>query len=156
MSYTKKEFILESLSEIGIASYVFDVDNEQLQTALKKLDAMMATWNFQGIRIGYPLPLNPNDSTLDDDTNVPDSADEAIILNLAIRLAPSYGKMVQAETKQIAKEAYNTLLGVALTPNQVSLGLIQTGAGSKRVKNTFVQTYTEPLDAGNDSEIIYN
>ena len=55
MSWTKRQFINAALEEIGLASYVFDIQPEELESALRRLDAMMADWNAKGIRIGYPL-----------------------------------------------------------------------------------------------------
>jgi hypothetical protein len=88
MSYKKRQFISAAFEEIGLASYVFDLQPEQLQSALRRLDAMMADWNAKGIRLGYPLPSSPQDSDLDEDTLVPDSAYEAIICSLGHQAGP--------------------------------------------------------------------
>lgn len=154
MGYTKKEFIEGALAELGIATYIFNIEPEQLTSALNKLDAMMATWNFQGIRVGYPLPSSPSDSDISQQTNVSDSANEAIVLNLAIRLAPSYGKVVSTETKVSAKSAYNTLLGIATTPEEMSLGMLPKGAGYKCVDSVYINDINKNINAGNDSDII--
>ena len=77
MGWTKRQFVLQAFEEIGLASYVYDLTPEQLNSALFKLDAMMGTWNGKGIRIGYPTPGDPESSDLDAQTNVPDSANEA-------------------------------------------------------------------------------
>ena len=65
---------------------------------------MLAEWNAKGIRLGYPIPGSPDDDLASEAAAVPDSAYEAVILNLAIRLAPQYGKTVALETKATAKE----------------------------------------------------
>ena len=114
MGYKKRQFISAAFEEIGLASYVFDLQPEQLDSALRRLDAMIADWNAKGIRLGYPLPSSPQDSDLDEETNVPDSAYEAIICSLAIRLAPSYGKQVMAETKTTAKHVWFLLEGCVI------------------------------------------
>ena len=111
MGYSKRQFIEAALAEIGLASYVFDLQPEQLEAARQRLDSMMADWNGKGIRLGYPIPVSPQDGSIDEQTNVPDSAYEAIICNLGIRLAPSYGKQVMNETKATAKQGYDTLIG---------------------------------------------
>mgnify|MGYP000165071707 CR=1 FL=1 len=112
MSWTKRQFVDQAFEEIGYASYTFDLEPEQLQAAMRRLDSMMATWNGRGIRVGYPLPATPGAGDLDDLTDVPDYANEAIYLNLAIRIAPTVGKAVSRETKVAAKfyslfERYN-------------------------------------------------
>ena len=90
-----------------------------LQLALRRLDAMMAGWNARGIRLGYPLPSSPSDSSLTEPTGVPDRANEAVILNLAILLAPGIGKTVSADTRIQARAALNTLLARAAMPPEM-------------------------------------
>lgn len=56
MGWTKRQFVTQAFEEIGLASYVFDLTPEQLDSALRRLDTMIASWNALGIRLGYPLP----------------------------------------------------------------------------------------------------
>lgn len=160
MGYSKRQFVTAALEEIGLASYVFDLQPEQLESALRRLDAMLAEWNGKGIRLGYPLPGSPQDSDLDEPSNVPDSANEAIITNLAIRIAPSYGKQLMTETKTTAKNSYNTLLQRATMPMEQQLpGTMPLGAGNKPWRtydNPFVRPPVDPLLAGQDSAIDFN
>ena len=157
MGWTKRQFVNQALEEIGLASYVFDVTPEQLQAALRRLDAMMASWNALGIRLGYPLPSSPQDSDLDEQTNVPDSANEAIYTNLSIKLAPSYGKQVMNETKTTARSSYKTLLSIAAMPNQQQLpGTMPSGAGNKPWRvydDPFIRRPVDPVLAGQDGPI---
>jgi len=64
MSWTKRQFITQAFEEIGLAAYVFDLTAEQLDSALRRMDSMVAGWNANGVRIGYPLPGSPEDSDL--------------------------------------------------------------------------------------------
>lgn len=159
MGWTKRQFIEQAFDEIGLASYVFDLGPEQMQSALRRLDMMMAAWNALGLRLAYPLPSNPQDSDLDEETNVPDSANQAIYTNLAIKLAPSYGKQVMPETKVSAKEAYNTLLSRAAMPMEQQMpGTMPSGAGNKSWRNyddPFLQRPVDPVLAGQDGPIDY-
>lgn len=160
MGYSKRQFVAAAFEEIGLASYVFDLQPEQLQSALRRLDAMMADWNGKGIRLGYPLPGSPQDSELDEPTLVPDSANQAILTNLAIRLAPSYGKMLMPETKAVAKDSYNTLLQRATAPIPQQLpATMPSGAGNKPWRvydNPFLRPPVDPVDTGPDGPIQYN
>jgi hypothetical protein len=132
MGWTKRQFIETALEEIGFASYVYDIQPEQLNSALRKMDAMLSTWYGQEIRIGYPVPTSPENSDLDEETNVPDAANEAILLNLAVRLGPSFGKTVSIDTKVSAKKAYDQLLGRAMMPAEMSLpSTMPSGAGNR-------------------------
>jgi hypothetical protein len=151
MSWTKRQIVLEAFDTIGLASYVFDLQPEQLQSALRKLDTMMATWNARGIRLGYPLPSSPQDSDIDQETEVPDSAFEAVYTNLALKIAPSFGKQVAIEVKVSAKQAYDTLLQRATAPIQMQLPrTMPAGSGRKpwRYDNPFVRTPEKPVQTG--------
>jgi hypothetical protein len=160
MSYTKRQFVTAAFEEIGLASYVFDLQPQDLQTALRRLDAMMAEWNAKGIRLGYPIPSNPQQSDLDEETFVPDSANEAIITNLGIRIGPGFGKSVAMDTKVIAKQGYNTLLSRAAIPAQQQLpGTMPSGQGNKPWRvydDPFIRPPIDPATAGPDGQIKYN
>lgn len=158
MSWTKRQFISSALEEIGLASYEFDIDPMQQESAMRRLDALMASWNARGIRIGYPIPSSPENSDLDQETEVPDSANMAIILALAIVLAPSYGKMVSPDTKRMAKESYRTLLNSIVEPIPVQFpGTMPRGAGHKphrgSIYNEFLNPPVDPILAGKDSTL---
>jgi hypothetical protein len=160
MGYSKRQFVYAALEEIGLASYVFDLSPEQLQSSLMRLDSMVADWNGKGIRIGYPIPSSPQFSDLDEPSNVPDRANEAIITNLALKLAPSYGKAVMPETKINARIGYETLLQRAAMPPQQQLpATMPAGAGNKPWRmydNPFLRGPADPVDAGPDGVIEYN
>ncbi len=114
MSYTKRQFIQAAYRKIGLAAYVFDITPDEMDAAIEDLDTMMATWNGKGIRLAYPLPGSPDYAGLDEITSVPDSANEAVITNLALRLAPAYGKQVAVEVKASARQGYEVLLAARL------------------------------------------
>jgi hypothetical protein len=152
---TKRQLIEAAHAELGLADYVFDLPAEQLQLALSRLDAMMAEWNGNGLRLGYAIPGNVEGGDLDTDAGVPDRAWEAIVLNLAIRLAPQFGKQVATETKAGASKALNMLYGKVL-PGQVSLGRTIAGAGNKPWRwqlDPFLVPEPEGIDVGPDGEL---
>lgn len=157
MSWTKRQFVEQAFEEIGYASYAYDLETEQLQAALRRLDAMMSTWNGRTIRLGYPLPSSPQDSDLDEETNVPDIANEAIYLNLSLRIAPIVGKVVAPETKMAAREAYKELLKRAAMPNEMQFPeTLPAGQGNKPWRwrdSPFIRPPKDPVDAGPDGEI---
>ena len=160
MSWTKKQFITQAYKEIGLAAYIYDLQPEQLQDAGVTLDAMMAMWNGKGIRIGYPIASNPEDVDIDTETNVPDSANLAIYMNLAILLAPGFGKIVSPETKRAAKDGYDVLAarGQAPGPKQMPKGYPK-GAGHKAWRDNhypFTPAPADEIEAGTDSIIEFD
>lgn len=158
MGWTKRQLIEQAFEEIGLASYVYDLTPEQLQSALRRMDAMIGGWNANGIRIGYPLPSAPDLSDIDQDAGVPDFATEALYTNLAVRLAPSFGKTVSPELKAYAKDAYGNLANQTAIPT-IERQLPQTmprGAGTKpwrNYNNPFVQKPEDPILSGSDGLI---
>lgn len=160
MGYSKLQFVQAAFEEIGLAAYVFDLQPQQIESALRRLDAMMADWNGKGIRLAYPIPSSPENSDINAETGVPDSANEAIITNLAIRLAPSYGKQVMPQTQTVARNAYQTLLSRATTPAEQQMpGTMPAGAGNKPWRlydDPFLRRPEEGVLAGQDGDIEYN
>lgn len=160
MGYSKRQFILAAVEEIGLAAYTFDLQPDQLESARRRLDAMIADWNGKGIRLGYPIPSSPQDGSIDEETNVPDSAYEAIICSLGIRLAPSYGKQVMPMTMATAKQGYDTLLQRATYPLEQQMpSTMPSGAGNKPWRvydNPFVRPPVDPVQVGPDGPLELN
>lgn len=160
MGYSKRQFIVAALEEIGLASYAFDMQPEQIESALRRLDSMMADWNAKGIRLGYPLPSSPQYSDVDAQSEVPDSAYEAIITNLAIRIAPSYGRDVMPDTRATAKNSYNVLLQRSTSPIEMQLpNTMPAGAGHKPWNinyDPFLKTPDDPISVGPDGNLEFN
>jgi hypothetical protein len=160
MAYTKRQFVEAALTEIGLASYVFDIQPEQLEYARRRLDAMMADWNGKGIRLSYPIPASPEQGSLAEETNVPDSANEAVILNLAVRLAPSYGKQIMPDTRLVAKAAYDTVLQRATAPIELQFpDTLPSGAGNKYWRDAddpFMPTPVDPVETGPEGILEFN
>lgn len=161
MAWSKRQLVDSAFEEIGLASYVFDLSPEQLQSAVKRLDAMMATWAEKGILVSFPVSANPDDGALAQDTGIPDYAAEAIYINLAVRLAPTVGKTVSPETKAAAKAAYDALVTRFAIPNQqqYSAGLPK-GAGAKpwRMNGDPFLPYpdTAPITLGGNDQLTFN
>ena len=161
MTYTKLDVIQQAYSEIGLGSYVFDADAEELQYALRQLDGMMAQWNGKGIRLGYPLPSAYNKSSLSDDINVPDMALEAMYKGLAVRISPALGKMPSPDTKVAARQGYMSLLSRSAHPLEkpVDNRMVPAGAGNKdwRYNNDpYLAKTAEAIDAGPDDELEFD
>lgn len=154
MSYTKGQLVEAAYAEIGMAAFMFDLEPEDLQAALRKLDAMMAMWNGRGIRLGYPIPLAPLSSTLTEDSTLPDWSISAVIANLGIQIAPLYGKVVSAETRFNARDAYNMVLSRSAMPPEMQFpNTLPAGAGNKpwTIDSPFMRDPVDQLLTGPDS-----
>jgi hypothetical protein len=153
MSYTKGELVNDAFNEIGIADYEFDVTASQSVAALRKLDSMMAGWDARGIKLSYPVPSGSNGSNTDEDSNIPDSAWEAVVLNLALRIAPSFGKNVSIQTMANAKFALNTLFSMFAQAPEMQLPSMPRGAGYKEYDYRFTPDPENTLKDGDSAEL---
>jgi P22 tail accessory factor len=132
MGWTKRQFVEKAYSKIGLGVDSFDIPPAKLNDAMTDMDAMIATWNAKGLRIGYPLASSPTSGDLDQQTGVPDSCNEAIFLNLALRVGVSIGKQLSTDLKDAAKNALDALYAIANRPPQQNYpSTLPRGAGNK-------------------------
>lgn len=160
MSWTKQQIIDDAYGELALQGFVFTLDPDMLQSALRRLDSMMATWNGKGIRLGYALPSSSASSSLDSESGLPDWANEAAYLNLALRLAAGHGKVIAQGTAIAAKQAYDGLLSrIAYPPQQQLPGNLPRGSGNKPHRgqqNPFFSPVESIVTSNGDSEIELN
>jgi hypothetical protein len=161
MGWTKQQFVSKALSSIGMANYSFDIQPEQTQDILSSLDSMMAAWDSIGIRLGYPMPSGMTTSDLSSETGVPDTANLAVYSNLALTVAPMFGKTISPELKIMADKAYKMLLSLFAYPTDIRQQLPSTmplGAGNKTwsIDHPFVIAPVVPLLAGQDAVVEFN
>lgn len=158
MSWTKRQLITQAYDELGLADYVFDLEPQQLQSACQRMDAMIASWVARGIQIAYPLSTSPNTTDIDSDSTLPDFCNEAVYLNLAIRLGASMGKSLSPDTRKNAKEAYLFMLDGLTFPVQ-EMQFPQTlprGQGQKPWRtydNPYFRPPSEGILAGPEGDI---
>lgn len=132
MSYTKRQFIQDAFANNGVTVYDMDIDGGEYQIALNKLDNMMSEWDADGIRVSYPLPRSPSESSLDTLTAVPQKANNAIVVNLANRIASIIRKPVTRDMKVEAKDAKRALIkSLVNIKEQQYLDTTPKGAGYK-------------------------
>lgn len=157
MAYSKEYYVKQGFAKIGLASYIYDLQPEQLEVGLELLDSMMATWDSQGIRVGWSIPNAEDQSSLDDEVDVPYYARESIFLELGKRLAPNFGKTISQEMKDNADTAMNALMREMAQPTPMQYpGTLPSGAGNKpwrTVNNPFLGPPVNPILAGGDSPI---
>jgi hypothetical protein len=129
---TKRQLIVLSYEAVGLAGYIYDLMPEQLESARLKLDAMMAEWNGRGLNLSWPIPSSPENGDIDDETNLPDWALEAVYLNLGPRLANAHGKQVTPMYLAMARAALNGVMSRTVKPAARKMpGGFPLGAGYK-------------------------
>ena len=158
MSWTKLDLVMRAFSKIGYSN-TFDLAPEQIEDAVVAMDAMVASWAAEGIRIGYSMASAPNTSKSTDDSGVIDAANEAVYFNLAKRIAGEFGKTLAQSDLVIAKQGYDALLNKVISrsviPMQYPCGLPR-GAGNKPWRNNqpFVTRPVDDLQVGPDDNLV--
>lgn len=141
MSWTKKQIIEQAFAEIGIASFTFDTTADERENSLRILDTMMAEWTTKGIVFAptvYPATVNPGGGDIDAETNAPNDAVAPMYYNLALRLAPGFGKTPSNQTMLDAKSGFSLLAQAITVPTIRMVGMIR-GAGAKTPINPFIR-----------------
>ena len=153
---TKREHVIYALEELGLLGNGIEITPEEVVSGIKRLDNMMAVWETYGIRVGY------NFASTDADANsgVPQSADDVIGANLAVRFAPTFGKTLSVDTKIAASKGYDALILKFMTVPEMQYGRdLPRGAGNKPWREqggVFFQEDTSRVDVGPDSELEFN
>lgn len=158
MSWTKRQIVVGAFEELGLGLSEFDIGPQNLESALRRLDVMMADWNGHGIRIGYAA-ADPNSSSLDQDSGVPDWSIRAILVNLAIQIAPMFGKQLPREVRVTAKEAFDNTLSRSSNEDPIEMEMpssLPMGAGNRIDGNnnrTFFPQPTDDVEVGPDGDL---
>jgi len=133
VSYTKADIVSQALSELGLADYEFDITPDEVASGVRRLDQMMSMWADKGIRVPYNAG-----GDFGEDANIPASATEAVVTNLALRLASSYGKQVSMQVAANAKASLDSLMRISAWPVERQFRPMPKGAGHKvAVTNTY-------------------
>lgn len=149
---TKRQIIEMAYSAAGLAGFVYDLQPEQLESSRRMLDAMMAQWNAQGIRLGWPIPSSPIDGDVDEETNLPDSALAAVYLSLGPLVANMHGKQMTPNYIGMMRSAKDSMMTQAVKPVARQMpGGYPLGAGYKTFSGPAWSSAPEPvLSAGNE------
>lgn len=90
---------------IGVADPEETIDDALGQRGVKTLNQMIARWQRDGVGISYTQI-----TTVQDDITAPIETHEAIEANLALKLAPRFGRSASAEVQAAARYGYDALL----------------------------------------------
>lgn len=163
MGWNKRQLIADAFGELALAGYDFDISPDEEQAAARRLDMMMATWSTQGLQLGYQLSTSPDSIDLDADSGLPLHAVEAVVMQLAVRIAASKGKALAPSTSRNAKGAYDALMSRAAS-DQVQQQQLPSGtprgAGSKAWRSInrafFPVPDKSPLQSADDGGLSFS
>jgi hypothetical protein len=146
MGWTKRQLVMAALAEIGVAQAGVDLTADELADACRRLDAMMGAWDADGIHIGYPISGSAA-VALDTDTALWVSAVRAVVCNLAVEVAPMFGREPMRATVANAKRGLSTLQARTSAPPSLQLpATLPAGAGSRWSGSVLRPFVTPPVD----------
>lgn len=156
MAWTKRLLVQKAYGDLGLAAYAFDLSPDEMEDGVLTMDAMMASWEAEGIRLGYQATLDPLSADPDQDSGLPDWANTAVYKNLAIQQASAFGKAVNPSLAVAAKRAFDAMVGLLAANNVPQMqfkGNLPIGAGWKRAtinRGPFVPAPQAYLTTGPD------
>lgn len=131
MGWTKRQVVAKAYGVTGVAEA--NMDTEELLEGMTSLDAMMASWEGRGMRLGYLASNTPTEGDLGQDTGLPPWAIQAVYLNLGIELAAVNGREVMPDTRALAERALNAVRLRTRRGAQMKLGPgVPAGGGNRR------------------------
>ncbi|MBB4857008.1 hypothetical protein HNO88_000305 [Novosphingobium chloroacetimidivorans] len=129
---TKRQLIEQMFVECGVNGWEYDIQPEEKQKALTRLDALMAELAGRGMALGYNAPDEIGGGDLDDELGVPDQAFYGLAVLGAERLSPTMGKTQSVATRQALTAAMKAVRSAALVlvPDQ-AVGNMRVGSGNR-------------------------
>jgi hypothetical protein len=112
MSITNVEIIGDALRELGVISEIQTPSAEQGAHALRKLNQMMAEWKDVKVDLGYYAQ-----DTMSDTCPIPEYAENGVLTQLALRLAPNYGAQVPPELAIAANTGWTVIFSRMVNQN---------------------------------------
>ena len=127
----------DAFEEIGVKTAEVPLTNDELQSGIRRCNDMLLEWDDIGIIVGYSEVLNG-----DDTVNVERNAVAAVKYNLAIRLAPSYQKLVGAALAALASGTIEVLMASSTDLSNIAYpDTLTLGSGNQCANNDTNQRF---------------
>jgi hypothetical protein len=112
---TANDLIRQALLELGVISVGEGATAEEANDSLAMLNDMLAEWELSGIAIGA------QSLALDTVLPWPQNHNRPVMLNLALRLSPSFGVTMNQVTAQGATAGYRALQNAYGRPHDMTV-----------------------------------
>jgi hypothetical protein len=138
MAETASTIIRDALQEILVQASEQPIEASEAQDAMRLLNRMMAAWVSDGLDLSY----TPVDS-LNDAITVVDGALDAIVLNLAIKLAPQYDRPISQGLFLNAKNAMDAVRKIAVVITESAYpSTLPYGSGNEDLGYNYTKFYS--------------
>lgn len=115
MSETAGDIVRDALTELTVQADEQVLPAVELNTGIRYLNRMLASWDATGIKLGYTTVNSPNDIL-----TVPAGVIEGIVFNLAMRLANGYDIAVSPSLAESARLGMRTIRIIGVNPAKAS------------------------------------
>ena len=124
---TNAQIIGDAMELLGILTEGAVPSAEQADHGLRRLNQMMATWDTDGIVLGY---FQQSDATAS--CPIPDWAEKGVMGYLALDIAPHYGRTVSPEALKVSLDGYELILRRLISQGMDGADLSHLGSGNAR------------------------
>jgi len=135
MSISTAELIRDAFSLANIYGPTEAIEPEDVQFALRKLNALLADWETDGINLNY-FPQSMDE--IGNDCPIPDDSILAVTYYLSFAIAPHYGKQLLPQMLALGRSYYDRLLRDAVSAKlpAVKEPLVPRGTGDRFLSST--------------------
>lgn len=149
---TKGDIVNQAFEYLRISGLTNEAAPRDTQLALRSLDSIMLAWTNKGLNLSWNKSDDFTDPDPQEDSGISDADYEAIYVNLAVKLAPAFGKP-PTQLDSFARELYAGLFSTEL-PTQQNNTYMPLGSGNRHgVCAPVFQQANEPIDVENDGNI---
>ena len=146
---TALELINDAFDTLEIKSAESDLQTSEVDVAIRRLNRMMTAWARKGLKMGYTKITDSSQLI-----TAPDWAEEAMVIHLAVRLAPAFSIPVTQEMYILATEAHKDLMrNLIHLPDPDFPSTMPKGSGNSVYDNSnfFSITDSDLLDLNDDN-----
>lgn len=124
---TNAQIIGDALSLLKVIAEGETPSAEHSAHGLRKLNQMLATWEVDGIALGYHAQTDATATC-----PIPDWAEKGVYGSLAIEVAADYGAQLSAEAMKTADDGYTLILRRIISLGMQGSDMSHLGAGGGR------------------------
>ena len=149
---TALQLIEDSYDDIEVKTSEVALTTAEINNGIRRLNRLATALAVSGLNFGYTLVSESTDLL-----TIPDWSEDLFISLLAIRMAPSFGKIVTPALAASAEENYKIARRALVTIPEVQLPItLPTGSGNgtDRAAIFFVDTSTDDLTTFTSNSIL--
>lgn len=103
---TKIELLDRAYSKLRISGITVDPTPGDVEIALDEMECMLAEWDLVNVCLGYQFEDEPEPNS---ESGLQRGYENAVQVNLAIRMAPEFAKQIPAELMMQASQSYSKI-----------------------------------------------